>query len=130
MGNRIVEEDHHPVAGETFERALVFMHQRAHRRVVFGEHAHHLFGLAGLGERREVPQIGEEHHDFAAMAFQEVLVAGDEIGQLWRQEAAQPARPLQLGHLRSDPGLQFGVPSGQFGRLPPDRVVVALDAGQ
>ena len=30
--NRVVEEHHHPVAGEPLERALVFVDQRTHRR--------------------------------------------------------------------------------------------------
>ena len=80
--DRIVEEHHDPVAGEPLERALISVHQCPHRLVVLREHAHHLLGLAGLGEGGEVPHIGEEHHDFAAMALEEVLVAGDQIGQL------------------------------------------------
>ena len=82
MRDRIVEEHHHPVAGESLERAFVFVDQRPHRPVVLGEDAHHLLGLAGLGERGEVPQIGEEHDDLAAMALEQVLVADDQIGQL------------------------------------------------
>ena len=80
--DRIVEEHHDPVAGEPLERALVLVDQCAHRPVVLREHPHHFLGLTGLGERGEVPQIGEEHDDFAAMALEKVLVADDQIGQL------------------------------------------------
>ena len=53
-----------------------------HRLVVLGEDSHHFLWLAGLGERREVPHIGEDHDDFAAVALEQVLIADDQIGQL------------------------------------------------
>ena len=70
MRDRIVEEHHDAVTGEPLESALICVDQRSHRPVVLREHAHHLLGLAGLGERREVPQICEEHDDLTAMAFE------------------------------------------------------------
>ena len=54
---RIVEEDHQPVASEAFQRPLVRLHEASHRGVVVTQHAHHLLGLRGLGERGEAAQI-------------------------------------------------------------------------
>jgi hypothetical protein len=56
--------------------------------VIFPEYPHHLLGFAGFREGREAPEIREQDDDFATMAVQHVLVADDEIGQLWRQEVA------------------------------------------
>src|SRR4029077_1632819 len=72
----------------------------------------------------------EDHDYFAAMALQEVLVADDQIGQLWRQETAQTVGPLQLRHLPCHPRLEFGVPFGQLVGLSSDGVVVSLDPRQ
>ena len=80
--DRVVEEHHYPVAGEPLEGALVLVNQCAHRPVVFGEYAHHFLGFTGFCERGEVPEIGEQHDYFPAMALEEVLVADDQIGQL------------------------------------------------
>ena len=66
--DRIVEEDHHAVAGEALERALVGEDEPAHLRVVLAEHAHHLLGLGGLGEGGEAAQVDEDHGDLAAVA--------------------------------------------------------------
>ena len=74
-GQRVVEEHHEPVAGEALEGALEPVDQLAERRVVLREHAHHLFGLARLGERGEAAQVAEHDHDLAPMAVEEGLVA-------------------------------------------------------
>src|SRR6266487_3937886 len=44
-GRWIVEEDHHPVAGETLERALPLEDELAHLGVVLAQHGHDLLGL-------------------------------------------------------------------------------------
>jgi hypothetical protein len=128
--DRVVEEHHDPVTREPFQRAVVRVDQRPDGPVMLAEHAHHLFGLTGLRERREVPEIGEYHHDLAAMTAEQVLVTDHQIGQLWRQEVAQPAGAFQLLELRGDAGLELRVPRGELVGLPPDGVVVPLDAGQ
>ena len=58
--DRIVEEDHHPVAREALEGALAGEHQRAHPCVILAQHAHHLLGLGPLGERGEAAQVDED----------------------------------------------------------------------
>ena len=95
---RVVEEHHHAVAGEPLEGALEAVDELAERRVVGAEHAHHVLRLGRLGERREAAQVAEDDRDLAAVALQERLVAGadHEVDELGRQEAPQPAEPLQL----------------------------------
>ena len=46
----IIEQDHHAVADETLDRALVFVDQRAEACVILAQHRHHLLGLGRLGE--------------------------------------------------------------------------------
>ena len=130
--DRVVEEHHQTVAGEPLERALEPEDQVAERLVVLREDAHHLLGLARLGERREAAHVAEHDHDLAAVALEERLVArvDDQLRQLGRQEPPQTAHPLQLGDLRLDTGLQLAVPGSQLVGLALDRVLVALDPGQ
>ena len=82
---RVVEEDHQPVAGEALQRALEAGHEIAERSVVLREHLHHVLGLDCLRERREAAQVAEHNRDLAAMAFEERLLArrNHEIGELW-----------------------------------------------
>ena len=69
-------------------------------------------GSPRLGERGEAPQVGEDRDDLAAVAAQERLVPAvdDQLGDLRRQEPAQPAEPFELGHLRGHPLLELLVP--------------------
>jgi len=55
--DRVVEEDHHPVAGEALEGALVGQDEAAHLRVVLAQHAHHFLGLGRLGEGGEAAEL-------------------------------------------------------------------------
>ena len=57
--------------------------------------------------------------DLAAVALQQALAAGrdDQVGHLGRQEAPQPADPLDLRHLLRHPPLQRAVPGRELGRL-------------
>ena len=98
--------------------------------MILSEHPHDLFGLAGLGERREVPQIAEDDHDLTTMALQKTLVADDQVGQLGRQEPAESAGPLEFLQLLRDPTLELGIPLRQFVGLSADGVVIALDPCQ
>ena len=128
-GDGVVEEDEQPVAGEVLEGALVREHQLAERQVVVGQHLHGLLRLAALGERGEATQVGEHRDDLAAVAAQERLVTGvdHDLGDLRRQEAAQPAEPVELGDLGVDALLEVLVQLGERGRLRGHGVVVALD---
>ena len=81
--NRVVEEHHDPVAREPLERPFVGVDERPDGAVILAEHPHHLLGFAGLREGGEVPEIGEQHHDFAPMACEQVLVTDHDFGQLW-----------------------------------------------
>ena len=97
--HRVVEEDHHAVAGEALERALVRQDQPAHLRVVLAQHAHDLLRLGGLRERGEAAQVEEDHRDLAAVALERILgVAGhDQLGELGREEALAAARAARAG---------------------------------
>ena len=70
LEHRVVEEDHHPVAGEVLERPAVLDDQLAHRRVVLAQHAEHLLRLGGLAEGREAAQVAEHRRRDPAVAGQ------------------------------------------------------------
>ena len=74
------------------------MNQVSHRGVVLAEHVHHVLGLDGLRKGREATQVGEHDGDLPPVALEEGMVARghDQVGKLRREEAAQPAEPLQL----------------------------------
>jgi len=55
QGQRVVEEDHHAVAGEMLERPFMCRDQLTERRVVVTKNAEVLFRGCRLGERRETP---------------------------------------------------------------------------
>ena len=104
LEHRIVEEDHHPVAGEVLERAGVLDDDLAHRGVVLAQHAEDLLGLSRLAERREAAEIGKHRRRDPAVAREELLAfgGGDERRDLGREEPAQLLllaldRPQQLG---------------------------------
>ena len=85
--DRVVEEDHHPVALEVLERAAVLGDELAHRLVVRPQHTEDLLRLDGLGERREAAEVAEDDGDRAPVAIEELLslVAGDELTDLGRE---------------------------------------------
>src|SRR5206468_804158 len=103
-GHGVVEKDHHAVAGEALERALVLEDEAAHLCVILAEHAHHLLGLGGLGERREAAQVEEDHGDLAAVSAEGVLsvAADDQLRELGREEALETLEALELGKLLLD----------------------------
>jgi hypothetical protein len=121
-----------PVPGEPLEGALEARDQVAERVVVVVEHPHHLLRFGGLGEGREPAEVAEQHGDLPPVAPEEGLVAGGDhqVGQLRREEPAQPSHPPELLHLPLDTLLQRAVQLGQLGGLPFNGVVVALDADQ
>ena len=102
--HRVVEEDHHAVAGEALERAFVLEDQLAHLGVVLPEDHHQLLGLGGFGEGREAAEVEEDDRHFPAVRLQGVLRAPrhDQLGELGREEALEPAQPLELAHLLGD----------------------------
>ena len=99
--------------------------QSAHLGVVLAEHAHHLFRLGRLGEGGEPAQVEEHHGDVAPVALERILGAAgdDQLGELWREEALEPAQALELGHLLLHPMLERVVQLAQL-------VVKRFDAEQ
>ena len=118
LGDRqgIVEEDHHAVSREAFQRALVLEDELAHRLVVFAEHAHDLLGLRGLGKGGETAKVEEHDGDLAPVRPEGVLGAAghDQLGELGREEALEPAEPLELGDLLLHPLLERAGEGGEL----------------
>ena len=113
-GTGIVEEDHHAVAGEALERALVLHDERAHLGVVFAEDAHDFLGLGGLRERGEAAEVEEHDRDLAPVGLERIVGAAghDELGELGREEALEAAELLELADLLLDAALERPVPLG------------------
>src|SRR5690242_17942329 len=59
-GQRVVEEDHHAVASEAIEGALVFANQWYYRTMILSEQRHDVFRLRGFGKGSEAPQVAKE----------------------------------------------------------------------
>ncbi len=91
-----------------------------HRLVVLAEDAHHLFRLRRLGEAGEAAEVQEHHGDLAAVGAERVVGAAghDQLGQLGREEALQPAQALHLRHLLRDALLEGPVPLGELEGVP------------
>src|SRR2546425_3349146 len=89
--HRVVEEDHHAVAGEALEGALVLEDEPAHLCVVLAQYPHDLFGFGGLRERREPAEVEEDHRDLAPVALERVLrvAAHNQLRELRGEEALE-----------------------------------------
>ena len=114
--DRIVEEDHHAVAGEMLDRALVRHDDAPHFAVVGTQHVHRLLGLGGLGERGKTPQVGEYHRDLAPVGLERVVhvARDDQVADPGRDEALEAREPLELRHLLGDAALQPRVQRGEL----------------
>ena len=84
--------------------------------MVLAQHAHDLLGLGGLGEGGEAAEVEEHHGHLAPVGLERVLGAAghDQLGELGREEALEPAQPLELGDLLLDPLLERPVPVGEL----------------
>ena len=93
---------------------------------------HHVLGLGVLGERREAAQVEEDDRDLAPMALERVLGAAgdDQLGELRREEALQPADLLELADAVRDALLERAVQLGELALLAHQLVVERLDAQQ
>src|SRR5712691_5524118 len=82
--NRVIEEDHHAVAGEALERALVLEDELAHLSVVLAQDAHDLLRLRGLRERGEPAEVEERDRDLPTVGLERVVGAAgdDQLGEL------------------------------------------------
>ena len=72
---RIIEQDHERVAGETLQRSLMLVDEPANRRMILAQDRHDLFRLGRLGKCREPAKIAEQHGNRTAMAFQHAVTA-------------------------------------------------------
>ena len=98
--DRVVEEDHHAVAGEVLERAAELVDRAPERGVVGAQQLHHLVGIGAVGERGEAAQVEEYRGDLAPVRLEQLLAAGDDrLGHRAREEALQARQALELRHL-------------------------------
>ena len=102
--HRIIEDHHHAVASVAFERAVVLDDDFADGRMVVAQQSHYVFRVGAFGEAGEPAQVTEERGYLSAMAFELLLRTGgdDQVGDLRRQEAPQPAHPLDFVYLVGD----------------------------
>ena len=102
--HRIVEYHHHAVAGIALQRAAVLDDDFADRRVIVAQQRHHVFRVRTLGEPGEAAQVTEQRGNLPAMAFKLLFAPGrhDQIGDLRRQEAPQPAHAFDFTDLVGD----------------------------
>ena len=114
--DRIIEEDHQPVAGESLQRPLVLEDELAQGGVILAQNAHRVFRLNGLGEGCEAAQVAEDDGDLTTVTLEDRFVAfrDDEVGNRRRQKSPESPDPLDLSHLRLDPLLQLLVPFGEL----------------
>ena len=100
----------------------------AHLRVILAQHRHQLLGLGRLGERGEAPEVEEHDDDLAPVGLQRVLGAAghDQLGELRREEALEPAELLHLGDLLLHALLEQTVPLRQLAGVLPLEVPQAL----
>src|SRR6516162_2413710 len=84
--------------------------------MVLSQEIEYLLRFGRLGEGGVTAQIAEYDDDFAAMAFEDLLVTlrDDELGQLRREEPLQPPDPAQFANLLGDPRFQAAI---KFGHL-------------
>ena len=121
-GDRVVEEDHHSVAGELRECPALLEDDRTDRVVHLLQHRHDILGLGSLGKGRESAQVAEQHGYLGAMTLQHRCASGGHrLHQLRRHEASHHAESFDLLHLLGDALFEFGVPGGNLGEQ------VALD---
>jgi hypothetical protein len=73
--------------------------------MVLVEDLHHVFGLRRLGEGSEPAQVEEDDDDLPAVGFERVIgIAGNnQLNELRREEALEPAESLDLRDLVPDP---------------------------
>lgn len=71
--DRVVEEDHDPVAGEVLKRARVARDQLSQRLVVGAQHVEEFLWSGCLGEGGEPAQVAEEAGDIRPMPGQQLF---------------------------------------------------------
>ena len=72
--------------------------------MIVAQQRHHVFRVRAFGEAGEAAQVAEQRGDLPAVAFKLLLGPGrhDQIGDLRRQEAPQPAHALDFTDLVGD----------------------------
>ena len=81
-GERRAEESHDAVAHHLVHRALVAVHGLHH---LFQHGVEETLGVLGVAVRQELGgalEVGEQHRDLLALAFERVLGAEDLFGQV------------------------------------------------
>src|SRR5205085_8488686 len=112
----VIEEHHDAVARELVERSFELAHERPQSAMVLTQELQHLLRLGSFGEGGVAAQVAEHDDDFAAMAFEDLLVTlrDDQLRQLWCQESFQAPDPAQLTDLLRNPRFETAVEFGYF----------------
>ena len=100
----VIEDHHHAVTSVSFERAVVLDDDFADGRMVVAQQGHHVFRIGAFSEPGEPAQVTEERRYLSTMAFELLLAprSDDQISNLRRQEAPQPAHALDFVYLVGD----------------------------
>src|SRR6266446_1475351 len=79
--------------------------------MVLTQEVQHLLRLGSFGKGGVAAQIAKHDNDFAAMAFEDLLVTlrDDQFGKLRREKPLQSSDSTQFVNLGSDPRLQVAV---------------------
>jgi hypothetical protein len=88
--------------------------------MIVAQQSHHIFRVSALGKPGETAQVAEERGCYLpTMAFELLLAPrrNDQISNLRRQEAPQPAHAFDFAHLVSDALFELLVELGEFLRL-------------
>jgi len=69
IGDRSTPHGHHGIADELLDDSAISRDQRSARVEVLRQQLAHLLGVAGLRERREPDEVGEQHRDEPPLGF-------------------------------------------------------------
>ena len=77
--------------------------------MIFAQQRHNVLWVCTFGKASKTAQVAEQGRNLAPVAFELLLRArrNDQISDLWRQEAPQPAHALDFVDLVGDALLKF-----------------------
>ena len=80
--------------------------------MVLAENSHHFLGLSGFGKSSEAPKIEKNDGHFSPVCFERILSPSghDQLGELGREKALEPAESVELCYLLLNALLQGLVP--------------------
>src|SRR4029077_17892394 len=98
--NRVIEENHYPVSGKTYQRSVKLEYELAHFRVVTAQHVHHFLRLGAVRESRKPAEVEKHHGYFPTVTLKEIFVFRQYgLGDLRRKVAFESVHALQFRDL-------------------------------